>query len=120
MDFCAVSLNRNAIVFYAVLYLCRLASKLKNVHGVSRLRTELLKASHLACLSVQVMNVELLELAKPTHVDNDFDDVVINKKGEAVAHCSRFKTRIRPSMQVRISCVMEFRLPRSPRICRPL
>ncbi|KAH9856840.1 P-loop containing nucleoside triphosphate hydrolase protein [Lenzites betulinus] len=54
---------------------------------------------HLNCLSLHVMNLELLEAAKPTHLDNDFERSETDTKGELIVHNARFKTRIRHSKQ---------------------
>lgn len=70
----------------------------------ARVSTRDLLSSHLACLSLHVMNAELLEAKQSNHLDNDFERCEIAKGPggqKLVIHNSRFQTRVRHSMQVR-------------------
>ncbi|KAI0365889.1 hypothetical protein BV20DRAFT_1027212 [Pilatotrama ljubarskyi] len=81
---------------------CLAATLHADVMFAAKLKTEALHASHLSCVALQVMNVELLENEKPTHYDNDFEQVERNTRGDLVLHNSRFKTRVRRSQQTYI------------------
>ncbi|KAI0359312.1 P-loop containing nucleoside triphosphate hydrolase protein [Trametes cingulata] len=83
----------------AWLTACLAATLHTAVMHARKLRTQVLHASHLSCLALQVMNVELLESDKPTHYDNDFAKVERTKRGDLVLHNTRFKTKVRRSKQ---------------------
>ncbi|CDO72684.1 hypothetical protein BN946_scf184985.g104 [Trametes cinnabarina] len=68
----------------------------------AKLRTRYLPAAHLQCLAVTAMNIELLEVKKPTHMENEFSDVQTRQDGSLVLHNARFQNRVRKSQQTRV------------------
>ncbi|KAI0333205.1 hypothetical protein GY45DRAFT_320850 [Cubamyces sp. BRFM 1775] len=94
--------TNDALCLRAWLSAC-IASKSKNeILASLKLRTHHLPTSHLQCLSVIAMNIELLEAMKPTQMQNEFKDVFVTKGGEIRLLNSRFKSRVRKSRQTRV------------------
>lgn len=81
--------------------------EMRDIPKDARVSTRRLRLSHLACLSLHVKNVELLEMMKPTHMDNDFETWELDKDGKLILHNSRFKTKVRHSRQVCLSARLE-------------
>ena len=88
--------------------------------------TENLQDAELQCLAELMMNVELLEAARPTHMDSEYEHVEMDGDGQLVVRNARFNTRVRPSKQVRTGPVfrsskfkllMHTGLPRRHRLC---
>ncbi|OJT07637.1 ATP-dependent helicase upf1 [Trametes pubescens] len=83
----------------AWLCACMVAEDLHDIDKVARVSTYGLRPSHLTCLSLHAMNVELLEAMKPTQMDNDFEGWEMGKVGKLVLHNARFKTKVRHNKQ---------------------
>ena len=74
---------------------------ISEVRGAAKVCTKNLQDAELQCLSELMMNVELLEAARPTHMDSEFEHVEMDGDGPLVVRNARFNTRVRPSKQVR-------------------
>jgi hypothetical protein len=59
------------------------------------------RSKELTCLSRLVVQSDLLEKIKPQEVKNDFSKASLDKQGKIQLQNERFKTRVRPSHQVR-------------------
>ncbi|KAI0363390.1 P-loop containing nucleoside triphosphate hydrolase protein [Pilatotrama ljubarskyi] len=78
---------------------------LTEVRAAQKVRTWNLPDVHLECLSQLVLNVELLEAERPTHVDKEFEAVEMDANGQFVIRNARYNTRVRRSKQT--SVIME-------------
>ncbi|KAI0800445.1 hypothetical protein C8Q74DRAFT_414277 [Fomes fomentarius] len=83
----------------AWLLACIADHTLHKIAAYARVNTRHLHAHQLSYLAQQVINAELVEADKPKRVDNDFDQIHVNKKGDLVLRNARFKTRVRKSAQ---------------------
>ena len=77
-------------------------SSLDALDCASKVDTSNLSGVHLQCLAGLMKNVALLEAEKPTRMENDFEDVVLDGDGQLVILNERYNTRVRRSKQVRI------------------
>ncbi|KAI0764284.1 P-loop containing nucleoside triphosphate hydrolase protein [Trametes elegans] len=95
--------TNNDLGLRAWLSACIAAVRHEDVQRAPKLRTTSMPAQHLACISLQVMNVALLEAKKPTHFDNDFERLQQDESGKLKLHNARFNTRVRHSNKIYIS-----------------
>ncbi|RPD58077.1 P-loop containing nucleoside triphosphate hydrolase protein [Lentinus tigrinus ALCF2SS1-7] len=68
----------------------------------AKVYTQNLKDAELRCLAELIMNVELLEVAKPTHMENEFERVEVDADGQLVIRNARFSNRVRASKQTSV------------------
>ncbi|KAI0667024.1 hypothetical protein C8Q78DRAFT_1072069 [Trametes maxima] len=78
---------------------------LMQIRAAQKVNTSLLDESHLTCLSKLFLNVELLEVQRPTQMDMQFDGVAAGKDGRLIMQNTRYKTRVRKSANT--SIIME-------------
>lgn len=70
------------------------------IQYAAKVQTRNLQDVELRCLSELVMNVELLEAERPTHMENEFEHAEMDGDGQLRVRNARFNTRVRPSRQV--------------------
>ncbi|CCM06043.1 uncharacterized protein FIBRA_08289 [Fibroporia radiculosa] len=71
------------------------------VESAAKVNTAVIDAAELRCLGRWVTNIQLLEMAKPDQMENEFDDIEL-VDGNIVLRNSRFKTRVRRSEQTSV------------------
>lgn len=81
-----------------------------DIKSCPKVDTRKVKPYQLACLSQLVLNIELLDMAKPTSSRNEFHTVSTMVKGKLELINERFSTRVRRSFQVRVPDLSAFRL----------
>ncbi|TFK82323.1 P-loop containing nucleoside triphosphate hydrolase protein, partial [Polyporus arcularius HHB13444] len=72
------------------------------IQYAAKVQTRNLQDAELRCLSELVMNVELLEAERPTHMENEFEHVEMDGDGQLRVRNARFNTRVRPSRQTSV------------------
>ncbi|KAI0712798.1 P-loop containing nucleoside triphosphate hydrolase protein [Cerioporus squamosus] len=75
---------------------------LSEIEYTPKVHTRNLQDADLRCLSELVMNVELLEAGRPTHMENEFEHVEMDEDGQLVIRNARFNNRVRPSKQTSV------------------
>ncbi|KAL1940377.1 hypothetical protein VTO73DRAFT_8949 [Trametes versicolor] len=91
--------NNDELCLRAWLCACMVAQDMHDIEHVARVSTYGLRPSHLTCLSLHAMNLELLEAMKPTQMDNDVEGWEMGKDGRLILHNARFKTKVRHCKQ---------------------
>ncbi|TBU59568.1 P-loop containing nucleoside triphosphate hydrolase protein [Dichomitus squalens] len=70
--------------------------------SASKVETTNLPDVHLQCLADLMTNIVLLEAERPTHIENDFEDVTLDEDGQLVITNERYSNRVRRSKQTSV------------------
>ncbi|CAL1711902.1 unnamed protein product [Somion occarium] len=75
---------------------------LPEVRSAKKVDTNILQHRFLDCLGRLVVTIDLLNAAKPTTIENEFDSVEMGDGQQLILQNSRFKTRVRRSNQTSV------------------
>ncbi|KAI1784393.1 P-loop containing nucleoside triphosphate hydrolase protein [Ganoderma leucocontextum] len=83
----------------AWLSACIASRSIPAIEQALKVDTRNLSGPQLACLSQLVLNVELLDVERPSRMENDFEQIGVNAQGNVTLRNARFKTKVRESGQ---------------------